>query len=532
MAETSPGWGIEGRKDSVALIDAALEHKGVRLRFPSALEARFEHDTGPDRGRMFARYGLASLILYDLALFNYFTMLPDVAWRALLVQLGFVTPVVLLCLAHAASGPPATRREAVHITTTLLSLVASMVVWQSSTAPVAVFFRYGPVLTVLFINVLAPARFRFAVAASVLILLCNVVDLWRFDGATGHVKAMIISSVAWTCLFTLLANHRLEREQRRGYLLAMRERLRREEGARLADEQVQAHAARARRAAALEVDVAAFGQAADTVLDLFAQASGEMRDAAGQLTAASHWGMERTALAAEGVGQVSAHADAIAAAAAELAASARDASGQVGASAEMAREAVGQVAQARATMKGLSVAAAHIGDAVGLIQKIAGRTNLLALNATIEAARAGEAGRGFSVVAAEVKQLAAQTARVMAEIAAQVGAIQANTGSSVAAIEGIDGAVRRMSQASAAIAAAIAQQGAATEAISRAVAEAAGGAAEVAGITGEVRTGAEDLGRIANRVLAAAGAVGAREHALRAEVVGFLDGVQAASSAA
>ncbi len=52
-----------------------------------------------------------------------------------------------------------------------------------------------------------------------------------------------------------------------------------------------------------------------------------------------------------------------------------------------------------------------IGETMGLIQTIAAQTNLLALNATIEAARAGDAGKGFAIVAGEVKALAAQTSK-------------------------------------------------------------------------------------------------------------------------
>jgi methyl-accepting chemotaxis protein len=65
----------------------------------------------------------------------------------------------------------------------------------------------------------------------------------------------------------------------------------------------------------------------------------------------------------------------------------------------------------------------------------AAQTRLLALNATIEAARAGDAGRGFAIVANEVKQLADATARATAEISSQVTGIRDQTGEVVTAME-------------------------------------------------------------------------------------------------
>jgi len=108
-----------------------------------------------------------------------------------------------------------------------------------------------------------------------------------------------------------------------------------------------------------------------------------------------------------------------------------------------------------------------IGAFVGLIDSIAAQTNLLALNATIEAARAGEAGRGFSVVASEVKSLATQTAGATREIATQIAQLSASAeacGAHSAAIGATIGEMRLDSQA---IAAAVSQQSAVTAAIAR-----------------------------------------------------------------
>jgi methyl-accepting chemotaxis protein len=139
----------------------------------------------------------------------------------------------------------------------------------------------------------------------------------------------------------------------------------------------------------------------------------------------------------------------------------------------------------------------QIGDVVRSITAIAAQTNLLALNATIEAARAGEAGRGFAIVAGEVKDLAEATAKATEEITRRVEEIQSGMDSAVSAVHRITEVIDTISTHQNSVASTVVQQSASTAAVA---ASATRVAASSGSITHAIATigGAADESRVAS----------------------------------
>jgi methyl-accepting chemotaxis protein len=271
-----------------------------------------------------------------------------------------------------------------------------------------------------------------------------------------------------------------------------------------------------------------FQAAVGNIIDTVSSASTELEAAANTLTKTAEVTQDLSGAVASASEQASANVQSVASATEEMTASVNEISRQVQESSRIAGDAVNQAQQTDARINELSRAAGRIGDVVKLITAIAEQTNLLALNATIEAARAGEAGRGFAVVASEVKQLASQTAKATEEISAQIAGMQTATQDSVAAIKEIGGTIGRISDIASTIAAAVEEQGAATNEIARNVGEAAKGTTQVATSITDVNRGAGETGSASAQVLASAQSLSTESNHLKLEVEKFLSTVRAA----
>jgi len=145
----------------------------------------------------------------------------------------------------------------------------------------------------------------------------------------------------------------------------------------------------------------------------------------------------------------------------------------------------------------LGNSAKEIGDVVDLIKNIASQTNLLALNATIEAAGAGETGKGFTVVANEVKELARQTSRATEEIRDKIEGMQANTDNAIKSIAAIVEVVEEINMIMVSIASAVQQQSETTEGISTSLSDSAYSARSV---SSNLNKAAERIDQISSKV--------------------------------
>jgi len=297
---------------------------------------------------------------------------------------------------------------------------------------------------------------------------------------------------------------------------------RRLERARAAD-----RAAKDLRAAEVERMVREFDGQVGVVLDVVGASAAdldrtarEMAEIAEQTKAQAQSSLASSTTTAENV-------QSVAAASEQMSMTLREISSQAARSAGIVEGTALEASRTVSSVDGLAESSARIGEIVSLISAIAGQTKLLALNAAIEAARSGAAGKGFTVVANEVKSLAERTGCAAREVADRVSAMQSTTADVVAAVKGIGTSIIEVSAASSAISAAIGEQMAATAEIARNVCEASVSTSAVTGNVSKVSSAAMRSGNSARTVRQSSQALAREAVNLQAVVSGFLSGIRA-----
>ena len=289
----------------------------------------------------------------------------------------------------------------------------------------------------------------------------------------------------------------------------------------------ETRSAQERRAAMLKL-ADEFEASVGGVVSAVSSAATEMQASAQSLTSIAEETTAQTSAVAAATDQANANMQTVAAAAEELSSSINEINRQISTASRQAGEAASEATETSAVMESLRQNVSKIGDVIVLIQDIAEQTNLLALNATIEAARAGEAGKGFAVVASEVKSLAQQTSKATEDIDGQITQMQKTANEAIEAVERIADQITKINSGSSAVAAAAEEQGSATSEIARNVQEAATGTRHVSENIGGVTTAASETGRMSSDVLSASTELSQQSERLRQEVDSFLARVRAA----
>jgi methyl-accepting chemotaxis protein len=265
-----------------------------------------------------------------------------------------------------------------------------------------------------------------------------------------------------------------------------------------------------------------------SVVHIVASASTELEASAGSLTQIARETSSQGRMASDHASHSAERVTVVAHGAETLAEVSREISQRMAEAATVSAEAEDRAGGTGQTVNRLSNAAERIGEAVRIIHAIAEQTNLLALNATIEAARAGEAGRGFAVVASEVKQLATQTAKATEDINTQVAGIQSVTREVVAAIEDMNHTIGAIGGIARTVRAATEEQTRTIHDMADAAGDVARGAAALEETISGVGRAAGETDVAAGQSLESARELGMQATLLKKTVSEFIEGLKVA----
>lgn len=264
------------------------------------------------------------------------------------------------------------------------------------------------------------------------------------------------------------------------------------------------------------------------VVDALAQSAAAMRAMIESLSAAIDETRQNASVVASAAGQVSANVQAAASGTDSVSAAIDEISRRMAKASDITRGATEQGETTKVSVEELAEAAKQIDAVLDLINGIARQTSLLALNASIEAARAGNAGRGFAIVATEVKALASQTASAIEDISGYVDGVRSGVAGAMHAIDAFVNTIHGIDEIAKATTRTVEQQQAATQTIARSVNVAARDSVGVSQAISAVSSGTDYSNQEASGVLKAMAGLVDQSEALRGIVRQFVSEMRAA----
>ncbi|MFC7368608.1 sensor domain-containing diguanylate cyclase [Vreelandella zhaodongensis] len=207
-------------------MEEELEKRPWRLKFSEEVEARFEADTQRQRSLNMVVAGLIAASIYSLFLINDYSFRPDSFLTAVQLRIGVMLPIGLTILWLVYRGVAPAIRETLMATTVVVAMMVSCLIFVTSTEPYSYLdvFSFGLILVVG--NIIYPLRFSYACASSGIGVLIMLAFIVAYEPMPIEAKRLAMFSIVAKALFTLFANYRLERSERSGYLLVLKEKIR------------------------------------------------------------------------------------------------------------------------------------------------------------------------------------------------------------------------------------------------------------------------------------------------------------------
>ncbi len=261
-----------------------------------------------------------------------------------------------------------------------------------------------------------------------------------------------------------------------------------------------------------------FEQQVGEIVNIVGAAAHQMHSMSAQLGSAVRQTSQKSDAVSTAAQEATQNVQAVAAAAEEMTASIQEIATNINRTADTAQNCASAAQSSHEKLDRLQQAVGEIDDVIRAINDVAEQTNLLALNATIEAARAGEAGKGFAVVASEVKNLAGETSKMTEEIADHIGHVKTSAIETIETINSIINQIDSVNDQTNNVAAAVEEQNTTaadishniqgladgTGQVSKNIIEISGAAAQSAAATNQLESASQELSRQAKNLKTAA----------------------------
>lgn len=295
-----------------------------------------------------------------------------------------------------------------------------------------------------------------------------------------------------------------------------------------AREEERIKADESRRAAMTKLAVS-FKESMLSVIENLAQGIKRLQGASTLMHGAANEASQRTRSAMDAAEATSQAISQVAAATTQLRGSVELIDRDIEFQADAAKEATNATSMSATNVRSLNDSAAGMSRIIHLLKEVADQTNMLALNATIEAERAGTTGRGFSVVAQEVKKLASEAQSGMAEVAAFIEGIKTQMEQADGSMRTVSTQVEGISSRASQIAEAVGQQASATTDIDAGASMAAEFSRNLSSDMEVVSKSADEAQRVVSELAAIAELLSVQADALRQSSDDFLDTISAAA---